>query len=60
MDPPDNVMVGNPQHGIYVSKARMDKIPSEKAKDYMPSSCLKSCSAGRKLGHPVLKGKVTN
>ena len=34
MDPHDNIMVGNPQHGIYIGKARMDKIPSEKTKNY--------------------------
>ena len=34
VDPNDNIMVGNPQHGIYVGKARLDKIPSEKAKNY--------------------------
>ena len=27
-------MIGNPQHGIYVSQSNMDKIPSEKAKNY--------------------------
>ena len=33
-DPNDSIMIGNPQHGIYVSQSSMDKIPSEKAKNY--------------------------
>ena len=30
----DNIMLGNPQHGIYVSKAKLEKLPKEKAKNY--------------------------
>jgi len=44
---------------MYVSKARLDKIRSEKAKNYA-LKLFEICSAGRKMGHPVLKGKVTN
>ena len=33
MDPNDSIMVGKPQHSIYVSQASMDKIPHEKAKN---------------------------
>ena len=33
-DPTDSIIVGNPQHGIYVSRARMEKLPCKEAKNY--------------------------
>ncbi|KAL9976999.1 hypothetical protein ACROYT_G014354 [Oculina patagonica] len=34
VDSNDSIMVGNPQHGIYVSRASMEKIPRKEAKNY--------------------------
>lgn len=34
VDPNDSIMVGNPKHGIYVSRASMEKIPCKEAKNY--------------------------
>ena len=34
VDPNDSIIVGNPQHGIYVSRARMEKLPCKETKNY--------------------------
>ncbi|KAL9976998.1 hypothetical protein ACROYT_G014353 [Oculina patagonica] len=34
LDSNDSIIVGNPQHGIYVSQASMEKIPRKEAKNY--------------------------
>ena len=35
VDPDDSIVVGNPQHGIYISRARMEKLPCKEAKNYV-------------------------